>query len=507
MKVRFETASNGEQTCSAGGFRLHSSYNPSREAGRFASNAECSFNPRYILVTGPALSYCADFLKKRFPGAELCCIRFSKEFHETDSKWHAVFCAFDKADPEKENRRLSEELFGYMGDEGISSCLFLSWKPSELPFKELSEFAWKEIKKAAVKSKSVLATRTYFSRRWARNALRFALFVKNTAVLRRGNSAVIVCASGPSLKQSIPFIKQFRERFFLIAVSSALSAMRRYGISPDLCISTDGGYWAKLHLSFPLQNSRIPLALPAEGSCFASVLSKTPVVPLFYGDGCSQAVLESTGFQGMKALRNGSVSGTAAMLALSLTEGPVFFCGLDLSSSKGFFHIQPNELDKRNSAFDSRLNTAETRAAAASAASLSSTEIYRSWFSSADFGGRLFRLSSGSYSSPLGKTADIHWSDFERMTADFRSRSKPSAAETKTEFSLSERTEQLRSTVQQNCSNPEWIKSALPAESLMQERAKGTSHEDEAKKKTAGCMEQFCTDILNALGRKNPYDI
>lgn len=507
MKLHFETASDGELSCTAGKFRLHSSYNPSREAERFANSAECSFNPRYILVSGPALSYCAGFLKKRFPGATLCCIRYSSEFHGTDTKWNAVFYAFDKTAPEKENAQLSEELFACMGDEGIASCLFLSWKPSELPFKKLNDFAWKEIKKAALKSRSVLATRAYFSRRWARNALRFSLFVKNTAVLLHGTSAAAVCASGPSLKQSIPFIKKFRERFFLIAVSSALSALCRYGISPDLCISTDGGYWAKLHLSFALKNSRIPLALPGEGACFASILSKTPVIPLYYGDGCSQAILQGMNYQGMKAFRNGSVSGTAALLALSLTEGPVFFCGLDLCASKGFFHIQPNELDTKDALSDSRLHTAETRAASAVTGS-SSTKIYRSWFSSADFGGRLFRLSDNcKYSSPLGKTADINWNDFERMTEDFRSRRKPSVAEIKTEFNSSERKERLRIIARQNCSNPEWIKSALPAESIMQERAKGTAHEAEVNKKIAAGMELFYDDMLNALGRKNPHDI
>ena len=258
MDIIFKDTPNGEQACSCNNVRLHSFYNPSKEAERFAETAECQFSPSFILVTEPALSYCVPFLKKRFPNAKLFCIRFTKGFEQSNSKWNKVF--YTESNDGTPNKNLSEEIFSTMGEEGIASCLFLSWKASDQAFPETSNYAWDQIKKAVLKSRSVLGTRNYFATRWTKNALRFSLFTKKTATINKGTSDILICASGPSLYSSISFIKKYRKRFFLVAVSSALTPLIHNGIVPDLCISTDGGYYAKKHISFALNRSNIPLA-------------------------------------------------------------------------------------------------------------------------------------------------------------------------------------------------------------------------------------------------------
>ncbi len=55
MSITFTKSANGEATCSFNSIRLHSAYNPSREAERFVQNVKCDFNPKYILITGAAL--------------------------------------------------------------------------------------------------------------------------------------------------------------------------------------------------------------------------------------------------------------------------------------------------------------------------------------------------------------------------------------------------------------------------------------------------------------------
>mgnify|MGYP004516284809 FL=1 len=84
-----------------------------------------------------------------------------------------------------------------MGDEGIASCLFASWKPSEKAFPKQSALAWNEIKAAVLKSRNVLCTRKHFAKRWAKNAVRLSLFAKNIYGIKSGTSPVVVCASGP----------------------------------------------------------------------------------------------------------------------------------------------------------------------------------------------------------------------------------------------------------------------------------------------------------------------
>ena len=138
------------------------------------------------------------------------------------------------------------------------------------------------------------------------------------------------------------------------------------------------------------------------------LLENTEIIPIFYGDGCSEEILKASGYSGHSAFRNGSVSGTAAYFSLSITSGKIFYCGLDLSFSKGFSHTQPNELEKRNSIFDNRTHTSETRNFSSEINTVS-INIYKNWFSSNDFFGRIFRLSDNfKYDSELGKIKDVN---------------------------------------------------------------------------------------------------
>ncbi len=490
MAVDFFLASNGEQSCSVGKINLHSSYNPGKEAERFALNAEAQFVPKLVLVTGPALSLCSPFLKKRYSTASLACIRYCDDFYDSDLKWDKVF---------KSSSRLSEELFDFYGEEKLSQCLFLSWKPSEKAFPREFEETWNQIRECVLKCRNVLSTRNWFAKRWTKNALRFSAFTRHPSYYECGTRDIVICSSGPSLKSSIPLLKKFRNRIFLAAVSSALAPLCHENLIPDLCISTDGGYWAKLHISRCLKNHPIPLALPGEGACFGRLLNEIPTVPLYYGDGPSEDILRNCGFRGMKALRNGSVSGTAAWLCLSMTTGRVFYCGLDLAYSKnGHPHTQPNELEKRDSLSDSRLSTMETRISRC-VLNTTSINLYNSWFSNADFKGRLFRLSdSFPYANSLGSIRDIDFREFESLTRDFDKRKNPAFHTESLEFTMEERRKLLENTVKDNCTSAEWMKNALPSESILLERSLPDQKEELQNKIKSG-MDEFSEAILKAI--------
>lgn len=492
MDIVFQNASNGELSCSRNNVRIHSYYNPSKEAQRFAFTLNCPFTPSFIIITEPAISYCASFFRERFPESKLCCIRYSDSFTEYDKQWDKVFNGHSEF--------LSEDLFNYMGEEGISKCLFASWKASEQAYPDVSGKVWNGIKETVLKSRSVLSTRDYFAKRWTKNALRFATLAKTTAIIKKGNSNVLVCASGPSLLSSIPKIKQYRKSFFLIAVSSALSPLVKNGIIPDLCISTDGGFWAKLHISFSLKSTQIPLALPGEGSCFASVMENATLIPLLYGDGTSEEIISRSGIQGQKAIRNGSVSGTAVYFALSLTSAPVYCCGLDLDFSKGFVHTQPNELETNDSIYDFRLRTTETRISK-NILNKNSINIYRSWFSSQDFCGRVYRLSDNyPYSNTLGKIKDIDWDNYENMSS-LAGSNKPEMSKTDIKNNYEDRKVNLKKICQENIDNREWIHNAVPSDSVVMERSKGTQNYNRACIEVKEKMNLFVKDIMRAIER------
>ena len=143
-------------------------------------------------------------------------------------------------------------------------------------------------------------------------------------------------------------------------------------------MSTDGGYWASEHLK-SLYKYNIPLALAGEGYCKKALLSKLKILPLDYGDGISHSILQAAKIKTLKAVRNGTVSGTALLLASALSKGNIYLCGLDLACQKGFQHTQPNELEINSSLFDNRIKNKITRSTKAELTN-DSLEIYKNWF-------------------------------------------------------------------------------------------------------------------------------
>lgn len=412
-----EKSKNGEETCSFSGKYLHSKYNPLAEAEKFVQNIEADFFPECLFILEPALSYCALPLKKRFPKTKFFAIRYVSFFKDTDSKWDKVFYLDD-------NLALSDRLFNYFGEEKLYSSLFFEWPASKQIFSGESSLAWSEIKKAILKSRDVLGTRAYFSKRWFKNSLIFASSIKNPVTIKKINLPVIIASSGPSLRDSLPYLKEFRNSFFLISVSSAFQPLFHNGIIPDLVISSDGGYWAKKHLEFPAKDCSTIFALETESAVPKKILEKQKIIPLIYEDSQGKDFLDALKMPYMLSERCGTVAGTALTFALSLTENKVYLCGQDLAPSAGFQHTQPNALENGNAQKDFRLKNTETRITRSRFNSSQSLEIYRNWFiSNSDyFSSRVMRLSDNyKYDFSLGKIKDINWNDFEKTTAASKS--------------------------------------------------------------------------------------
>ena len=88
--IELSVAKTGQQTCTINGIRLHSAYDPIKEAQRFVSSLDISFTPSIIVVTEPALSYCATFLRQSYPHAILVAIRFTHDFDAYNHLWDKV---------------------------------------------------------------------------------------------------------------------------------------------------------------------------------------------------------------------------------------------------------------------------------------------------------------------------------------------------------------------------------------------------------------------------------
>lgn len=395
MSVTFCDAKDGSLTCKINGFFLHSAYSPLKEAERFCLSIKPDFLPKYVLFISPGLPYCTEILRKQFPSIKLIAIQFVKDFQSSNKSWDYVYTISN------DDSYLSFEKFlnSFLSEDDVFSTIFLCWQNANTIFTNEISLIWSHIKKYVAVNRDILGTKCYFNKRWIHNSVRNILAFTNTATLKSGNTPIVIAASGPELLESISLLKFFRDKFFLLAVSSAIAPLLSHGIIPDLCISTDGGYWAKKHLDTLLSDIRckdIPIAISTESSIPYQLLSERTIVPLNYGDGLGAAFLSECKIESLKAVRNGTVSGTSLLLALHLTTNDIFLCGLDLAVSKGYQHINPNMLEIRSASTDYRFSPLTTRLAS-SYINSGSLVIYRNWFSSHtdSFENRVYRISNG----------------------------------------------------------------------------------------------------------------
>ena len=498
MDILFSKTPQGLETCSIDHKHLHSSYNPEREAERFVTGIQCDYSPDYVVITGPGLSYTAKYLRERFPAAKLICIHFCREFHKSDILWDKTILYEDPAD----SQSLVDTLFRTMGEEGTAASLFVSWPPSEQIFTQHYRNAWLQIKRALIQSTQILTTSTYFAKRWTKNSLKLFARLSTYFKLPETSLPVVVCASGPSLESSLPMIKQYRNRFFLLAVSSAAEPLLHRDIIPDMVLTTDGGYWAKLHLTHSFQKHReIPLAIPFEGAVFSKVMEQHPIIPLDYGDGPAASISKSLELETSCCLRNGTVSGTAALMALEITSGKVFFCGLDLGESAGYAHTQPNKLEQINSCSDNRLRPLETRIAPSSFES-PQLNLYRSWFDSQDFDSRLYRLSDHySFKYPLKTVRDVDWHFFDATSQVSAGESAVLSGKSfKCTLQGNERLERIVSCLNALEQKPETQRFAAPLKAVMARRCAGTEKFLAAQKALSESLREWRDESLRVLG-------
>ncbi len=369
--------------------KIHSAYNPQKEAERFCETIKT--NPRIILITEPGESYLAFAFRKKFPGTKIIAVRFTDNyFLESDCLWDAVW--------RPSNGNLEFFIINNIPDELLPATVFLPWKPAEKVWAESAIGVWKSISAAIKIMQSIILTRSFFGKRWYKNTINNLLFSKKTINWKFENQDSFLVAAGPSLENALDVFKDnpaLLEDKFIVAVSSAVQALLARNIKPDLCISTDGGFWAANHLkNIPPD---ISVAFPCEANIPLKILKQNNCLFLNYDSGLELFLLEKFKISYKKAKRNGTVAGTASDFLLDYTKGNIYIAGLDLKGSKGFSHIQPYEGQKTHEAGFNKLKPAANFVALANF-DCRSLETYAKWFSQIpqERAKRLFRIEGNS---------------------------------------------------------------------------------------------------------------
>ena len=375
-------------------FRLHSKYNPHREAEQFAAAIEG--NPSIIVITEPGESYLAPVLKAKFPYTKRIAVRYSETaFFDSDNLWDAVW--------RPGNGSLPFFLLSHIPDEKLAGSRFLSWKAADTAFPDAADAIWKDIRYAIGMLTGVMHTRSFFGNKWLKNTIDNFIRLEYAAKPHFGTQDFILAGAGPTLEQ---LTAAQAAPYSIIAVSSACAALTARHIPIDLCIGTDAGYWALPH--FDRLPQGVPVAFPLEAAIPASILKTHPCVPLSYNSPLETALFTAINLQPLAARENGTVTGTVCELLMQHTDRHIILVGVDLAATKGFTHARPHASITRLFAAENRICPLAGTLAVQNFAG-QSLETYRQWFLQLppDTAQRLSRAGTGGAPLPNIKPADM----------------------------------------------------------------------------------------------------
>lgn len=283
-------AKNGEITASENSssatLRLHSIYNPTREAAGAVSVHEVSQKSTTVFY-GFGLGYHLIEWCKKYPEKKLVVI-------EPDSKrllaalqlldWTAVFqhqsLVLALSCPAESVLGLLEDGSGVgLGNTGVSDAYYFDIPAFTAHAAGYFDTVRSLVKRNQRKNEINEATLKKFGKLWCRNSLKNVDWLGRLGeaggickaadrtcnfVSASGNSVTgigqfrgraaaglpfLIVGAGPSLEKVLPHLEALKKRCVIVCVETSLRALLRNGVQPDFIILTDPQFWAYRHIA------------------------------------------------------------------------------------------------------------------------------------------------------------------------------------------------------------------------------------------------------------------
>jgi hypothetical protein len=246
-------------------------------------------------------------------------------------------------------------LFDHLRESDTAGLAVLHWEPAcdlrPSVRSEVDRIIGSVVRQIAASS----VTAGYFGRKWAHNALINTLNLASMCVPRTVPDLAIIVAAGPGLEETLPKCAEVMRKRSIWATPSALPCLAHYGIVPDIVIVTDPGWYTVHHFR------GLPETLP-----IAAPLTVTAGLP-----GDRRLIIDQSSFvEGglfsqldlprVEVPANGTVSGSAYVLARRLGVTRIVFLGLDTASFDLRSHCRPHSFDHLLAASSDRLHPLET---------------------------------------------------------------------------------------------------------------------------------------------------
>ncbi len=359
------TAKDGSPTAAAGSGRLHSAYNPVREAETFlAAQAQRIAQSDALVFMGAGLGYTLIEAARKFPQKSFLLVesaaeRFFASLLALD--WSIVFSLGDIA---AAIACPPDEAIALINRHSIAKTAFLQQPPHtahDAPyFSVLNALIERNRRKEEINE----ATLKKFGKRWERNIRANIETVRTLDGVNEYRGAFaglpfLLLAAGPSLQETAPLLQPLSERMIVVCVDTALGASLQRGVEPDFIVLTDPQYWAYRHIAHLAAPSSILItqaaAYPAvfRFKCKKIVVSYSmlPVCPEY------EAELLAKGDLGA----GGSVASAAWNFAAAAGATEIYTAGLDFAYPSNQTHIRGSLFEQRAHGDSMRLEPAETR--------------------------------------------------------------------------------------------------------------------------------------------------
>lgn len=241
---------------------LSSTYDPQKEALRMLPADHTTWNGREVVVVlglgNPhILETLAPFLK---PGQIAIIVESSRDcatflMQHSPNLFHFLYQPGRHLFSGDKDIELLKSYLESIPQDRLTGIRILSHSPSRNLAPLFYEQAEELIKKIIQSKMSDLLTRFEFEKLWIRNIIQNSIFFPQQAATSsrdrknivdvsllshflEGTAAILISA-GPSLKESLPWIKKFQDRLFLLSTDTALKVLLRAQIVPDAVYTLD----------------------------------------------------------------------------------------------------------------------------------------------------------------------------------------------------------------------------------------------------------------------------
>ncbi len=318
------------------GQRLHSRYNPQREADTILEKQIGNSQPQAIIIIEPGEGYIIASARKRYPQTPLLALHIDNRLYQrcrwpADAVWYPGL-----------SRSLETVCSSFIAASPLPRIAIII-PPVMLQLAPTEVAAYREkLRGLLTQIRSDIATVGTFGRCWLVNSLINFLSIAHITRIPPITKPLCIVGSGSSIDEQLGILNKLQKKLTIWALPSALPSLLKENIIPQLVVATDGGYWATWHYR-PLRtisnSPGIPWALPLTAA--RGIYHYQHPVFLFQQGFALERRLAHFLVPRSPALpSSGTVAGSALLLAAHLGARQVILAGIDLAFRNWHLHCQ-----------------------------------------------------------------------------------------------------------------------------------------------------------------------